>query len=29
LITLTQVLHPALGGPELKAKFLELLARCK
>jgi hypothetical protein len=29
IITLTQVLHPDLGGPELKARFLELLARCK
>ncbi len=29
IITLTQVLHPDLGGPELKPRFLELLARCK
>ena len=29
IIKLTQVLHPGLGGPELKARFLELLARCK
>jgi hypothetical protein len=29
LITLTQVLHPDLGGPQWKPKFLELLARCK
>jgi tetratricopeptide (TPR) repeat protein len=29
LITLTQVLHPELGGPQWKPKFLELLARCK
>jgi hypothetical protein len=29
IITLTQVLHPDLGGPELKARFQDLLARCK
>jgi hypothetical protein len=29
LIELTQVLHPTLGGPQLKTKFLELLERCR
>lgn len=29
IITLTQVLHPEMGGPEMKAKFEELLKRCK
>lgn len=29
IITLLQVLHPELGGPELKARFLDLLARCQ
>lgn len=29
LITLTQTLHPDLGGPAMKARFLELLARCR
>jgi hypothetical protein len=29
IITFTQVLHPELGGPELKTQFLKLLARCK
>lgn len=28
LIRLTQVLQPELGGPELKTRFLQLLARC-
>lgn len=29
LFTLTQTLHRDLGGPARKAKFLELLARCR
>jgi tetratricopeptide (TPR) repeat protein len=29
IITLTKVLHPELGGPELKARFEALLARCQ
>ena len=29
IVALTQVLHPELGGPELKARFEELLARCQ
>lgn len=29
IVTLTQVLHPDLGGPEQKSRFLDLLARCK
>lgn len=28
LVKLTRALHPELGGPEPKAKFLELLKRC-
>jgi tetratricopeptide (TPR) repeat protein len=28
LIKLTQGLHPALGGPEMKARFLALLKKC-
>ncbi|HUY88781.1 MAG TPA: hypothetical protein VMV10_08615 [Pirellulales bacterium] len=29
LLKLTQALHPELGGPELKAQFVELLRRCE
>ncbi len=29
IITLLQLLHPELGGPEMKARFVELLARCR
>ncbi len=29
IIRLTQVLHPELGNPKLKAQFIELLARCE
>lgn len=29
LLKLTQALHPELGGPELKAQFVELLGRCE
>ncbi|MCH8922396.1 MAG: hypothetical protein IIA67_04520, partial [Planctomycetes bacterium] len=29
IIKLLQVLHPQLGGPEMKAKFLALLKRCQ
>jgi tetratricopeptide (TPR) repeat protein len=29
IVTLTKVLHPELGGPELKAQFDALLARCQ
>ncbi len=29
IIKLTQVLHPELGGPELKAQFLQLARRCE
>lgn len=29
LLKLTQSLHPELGGPEMKAQFIELLRRCE
>jgi hypothetical protein len=29
VIKLTEVLHPELGGPAMKAKFVELLRRCQ
>jgi len=29
IITLLKVLHPDLGGPEMRAKFEDLLARCR
>ena len=29
IITLLQLLHPELGGPELKPQFEELLSRCR
>jgi len=29
LLKLTQSLHPELGGPEMKAQFVELLRRCE
>ena len=29
IVKLTQVLHPNLGGPALKSRFLALLARCE
>jgi hypothetical protein len=29
IITLLKVLHPDLGGPEMKAEFEELLERCQ
>ncbi|MEE8451453.1 MAG: hypothetical protein V3R99_06035 [Thermoguttaceae bacterium] len=29
MITLLKLLHPELGGPEMKAKFDKLLARCR
>ncbi|HYW78480.1 MAG TPA: hypothetical protein VE890_02850, partial [Thermoguttaceae bacterium] len=29
MITLLKLLHPDLGGPEMKARFDDLLARCR
>jgi hypothetical protein len=29
IVTLTQVLHPDLGGPDIKSRFLDLLSRCR